>query len=353
MPTTPMSWAPPEYDPTTIDNDGTFVNRYDARKTLAYVTQDTNNVNNVFMLYWITTKCGKKYHLTSNAGLRGSQLLGTFISLNDLQDLTSRGASILHPGSGNPKRLELRSATQNITSPEDGDQWTNTHLDLDFVGIKLDVTLRPTGGNFYYGGGGGIQLVNRGPDPDGSTSLAGWSWYWANPTTRLIGKLAVDGKEMEIDTDQSYALFERQWGNFHIGKGYYALWFYLETGEVLISWCMEPTPEGVSKIAFASVWHPNGRHEMLPVGPKSRASDISVSPRTGLKYFNTFFLDLPCRNAHFTFDKWVRDGELIPAMEGQRDTYITISESYGEGTGLWDDKRVLIQGHVEQLSMMR
>ncbi|KAF5662773.1 hydroxyneurosporene synthase [Fusarium denticulatum] len=353
MPATPLSWAPPDYDPTTIDNDGTFVNRYDARKTLAYVTEDTNNVNNVFMLYWITTKCGKKYHLTSNAGLRGSQLLGTFISLNDLQDLTSRGASILHPGSGNPKRLELKSATQNITSPEDGDQWTNTHLDLDLVGIKLDVTLRPTGGNFYYGGGGGIQLVNRGPDPDGSTSLAGWSWYWANPTTRLTGKLVIDGKEMEIDTEQSYALFERQWGNFHIGKGYYALWFYLETGEVLISWCMEPTPDGVSKIAFASVWHPNGRHEMLPVGPKSRASDISISPRTGLKYFNTFFLDLPSRNAHFTFDKWVRDGELIPAMEEQRDKYITISESYGEGTGMWDDKQVLIQGHVEQLSMMR
>ncbi|KAF5649075.1 hydroxyneurosporene synthase [Fusarium tjaetaba] len=353
MPATPMPWDPPEHDPTTIDNDGTFVTRYDARKTLAYVTEDTNNVNNVFMLYWITTKCGKKYHLTSNAGLRGSQLLGTFISLNDLQDLTSRGASILHPGSGNPKRLELKSATQNITSPEDGDQWTNTHLDLDFVGIKLDVTLRPTGGNFYYGGGGGIQLVNRGPDPDGSTSLPGWSWYWANPTTRLTGKLVIDENEMEIDTKQSYALFERQWGNFHIGKGYYALWFYLETGEVLISWCMEPTPDGVSKIAFASVWHPNGRHEMLPVGPKSRASDISVSHRTGLKYFNSFFLDLPCRNAHFTFEKWVRDGELIPALEEQRDKYITISESYGEGTGMWDEKQVLIQGHVEQLSMMR
>ncbi|KAF5968955.1 hydroxyneurosporene synthase (CrtC) [Fusarium bulbicola] len=342
MPTTPMAWAPPEYDPTTIDNYGTLVNRYDARKTLA-----------VFMLCWITTKCGNKYHLTSNAGLRGSQLLGTFIYLNDLQDLTSRGASILHPGSGNPKRLELKSATQNITSPEDGDQWTNTHLDLDFIGIKLDVTVRPTGGNFYYGGGGGIQLVNRGPDPDSSTSLAGWSWYWANPTTRLTGKLVIDGKEMEIDTEQSYALFERQWGNFHIGKGYYALWFYLETGEVLISWCMEPTPDGVSRIAFASVWHPNGRHEMLPVGPKSRASDVSVSPRTGLKYFNTFFLDLPSRNSHFTFEKWVRDGELLPALEEQRDKYITISESYGEGTGLWDDKNVRIQGHVEQLSMMR
>uniref|UniRef100_A0A4E9ENY7 Uncharacterized protein n=1 Tax=Gibberella zeae TaxID=5518 RepID=A0A4E9ENY7_GIBZA len=132
MPGTTLSWAPPSYPPTTIENDGTFVNRYDARKTLAYVTTDTNNVNNVFMLYWYTTKEGLKYHLTSNAGLRGDKLLGTFISLNDLQDNTSCGASIIHPGFGNPDCLELKSATQNITSPEDGDQWTNTHLELDF-----------------------------------------------------------------------------------------------------------------------------------------------------------------------------------------------------------------------------
>ncbi|CAI6092856.1 unnamed protein product [Clonostachys chloroleuca] len=224
------------------------------------------------MLYWITTKDGHKYHLTSNAGLRGANLLGTFISLNDLQDLTSRGA-------------ELKSASQTITSPDAGDRWTGTHLWLDLAGVKLDVTLQPTGGNFYYGSSGGIQLSNRGPDPDGSAALPGWSWYW---------------------------------GNFHIGKGYYALWFYFESGEVLVSWSMEPNADGVLEIAFASVWHPNGWHEMLPVGPKSRASDIDVSPRTGVKYFNKFFLDLPARDAHFTFDKWVRDGELVPGLPEQR-----------------------------------
>ncbi|KAF4463963.1 hydroxyneurosporene synthase [Fusarium albosuccineum] len=275
MPATPLSWAPPEYAPTTADNDGpanfdeTCVNRYDARKTLAYVTTDTNNVNNVFMLYWITTKDGRKYHLTSNAGLRGTDLLGTFISLNDLQDLTSRGASILQPGSGNPDRLELKSATQNITSPVDGNQWTNTHLELDLVGIKLDVLLQPTGGNFYYGGGGGIQLTTRGPDPDGSTALPGWSWYWANPTTRLKGYLSIDGTQHEIDPEQSYALFERQWGNFHIGKGYYALWFYLESGEVLISWSMEPDLDGVSEIAFASIWHRTAGMKCCQLAPKA------------------------------------------------------------------------------------
>ncbi|KAH7378178.1 hypothetical protein BKA64DRAFT_767048 [Cadophora sp. MPI-SDFR-AT-0126] len=151
------SWAPPNYPPTIIETDGTSVNRYDVRKTLAYVDSSRNNVNNVFQLYWITTESGNKYHLTTNAGMVGSELLGTFVSLNDLQDLSARGASILLPGSGTSDHLQLRSAAQNITSPTDGDKWTNTRFTLDLAGIKLDTTLRPTGGNFYYGGNGGFN----------------------------------------------------------------------------------------------------------------------------------------------------------------------------------------------------
>jgi hypothetical protein len=169
----------------------------------------------------------------------------------------------------------------------------------------------------------------------------------------LKGALTIDGRSAKIDPAHSYALFERQWGNFHIGRGYYALWFYLETGEVLISWSMEPDLDGMSKTAFASIWHPSGLHEMVPVGPQSRASEITTSPTTGLKYFNYFFLDLPARNASFTFRKWITDGELVPSLEEQKETYITISESYGEGTGRWNGSEVKLQGHVEQLSMLR
>lgn len=130
------------------------------------------------MLYWITIKEGKKYHLTSNAGLNDSELLGTFLSLNDLQDCTSRGASILEPGAGNNDYINMRSASQSIVSPTDGDKWTNTSIKVNLAGVQLDVVIRPTGENFYYGGGGGVQLTTRGPDPDGSTAFPGWSWYW-------------------------------------------------------------------------------------------------------------------------------------------------------------------------------
>lgn len=44
----------------------------------------------VFMLYFITTKDGRKYHLTTNAGMRGSEKLGSFMSMNDLTEKRSR-----------------------------------------------------------------------------------------------------------------------------------------------------------------------------------------------------------------------------------------------------------------------
>ncbi|CAN9155603.1 unnamed protein product [Alternaria alternata] len=320
------------------------------------------------MLYFITTKDGRKYHLTTNAGMRGSEKLGSFISINDLTEKKSRGNSILEQGSGNPQVLAMKSVAQSVISPVDGDKWTGTHHTLALSGVRLDTILKPTGGNFYYGGGGGIQLMGRGPDPDYSTSLPGWSWYWvsspynmykllvlklynkANPTTRVSGTLTVDDVEYEIDTEQSFALFERQWGNFQVGKGYVALWLFLETGEVLNTWCMEPDVEGVTKVAFASVWHPNGLHEMIPVGPDTRFSGAHTSPATGLAYFTTFFLDLPARNACFTFNKWFQDGELEP-VEEQRNKYITIMESYGEGEGQWGSEGVKFYGHVEQLQL--
>ncbi|KAH7378179.1 hypothetical protein BKA64DRAFT_728495 [Cadophora sp. MPI-SDFR-AT-0126] len=113
------------------------------------------------------------------------------------------------------------------------------------------------------------------------------------------------------------------------------------------------TLNGVAKTAFASIWHPNGLHEMIPVGPKSRGWDITTSQTTGNKYFNSFFLDLLARNASFTFHKWVRQAELIPILPEQLNVHINISESYGEGTAQWNGKNIRIQGHIEQLSVLK
>lgn len=172
----------------------------------------------------------------------------------------------------------------------------------------------------------------------------------AKPNTRVSETLSIDGTTHKIDPKESFALFERQWGNFGVGKGHYLLCLFLETGEVLCPWSLEPELDGTAKIAFASIWHPNGLHEMIPVGPKSKAEDISASSKTGVKYFNKFFLDLTARNASFTFTKWIREAEITPTVE-QR--CIVISESYGEATARLDGRDIRVHGHVKQLSTLK
>ena len=78
---------------------------------------------------------------------------------------------------------------------------------------------------------------------------------------------------------------------------------------------MEPNAERVSEVAFASIYHPNGLHQTLPVGPSTRFTGLHTSQETGLKYFTTFFLDPPAINASFTFKKWCQAGELEPVSE--------------------------------------
>ena len=130
------------------------------------------------MLYNITTEDGKKFHLTTNAGMKGTERLGTFISLNDLQTMTGQGGTLMEAGAASSEHLNMHNDTQSVVSPNDGDKWTNTQHKLRLSGIELDTVLAPTGKNFYYGGSGGIQLMPSGIDVDPAYGIPGWSWYW-------------------------------------------------------------------------------------------------------------------------------------------------------------------------------
>jgi hypothetical protein len=77
-----------------------------------------------------------------------------------------------------------------------------------------------------------------------------------------------------------------------------------------------------------------------------------MSSSTGYKYFNRVFLDLPARNASFTFTKWFRNADLFPTLADQFYTYVNISEAYGEGMAEWNGKEVRFHG-LEQLLRLR
>lgn len=167
---------------------------------------------------------------------------------------------------------------------------------------------------------------------------------------RLNGTLTVNGEVLQVDYNQSFAYMERQAGTFDL-SGYYAFWLYLSNGLMIHSWVVGPTldvPYGVP--SFATVWYPNGLHEVVSVDPTSTASDIWISNSTRKTYFNKFVFNLSAKNASLTIEQAVRNRELgpLPGTQGY-----TISEAYGQGSGVWDGEEVQFFGHIEQLSSIR
>ncbi|KAH6662235.1 hypothetical protein B0J14DRAFT_687190 [Halenospora varia] len=307
------SFAPPSFEPSTIDNDGTHV----------------DHLKSVFFLIWLTTVDGRKYHITLAPNFIGDNQTSGIFGIEDLSTLTGTGATVFGPATGSNEALNLRSEYQNFTSPAGSDNFTNLYFTSDYAGVTVDMHFSPTGQNLYIGGSGGITLPSSGQDF--RTLMPGYSWYWANPTMRLNGTLTVNGEVLQVDYNQSFAYMERQTGTFDL-SGYYAFWLYLSNGLMIHSWVVGPTldvPYGVP--SFATVWYPSGLHEVVSVDPTSTASDIWISNSTGKTYFNKFVFNLSAKNASLTIEQAVRNRELgpLPGTQG----YI-ISEAYGQGSGV-------------------
>ncbi|KAG5657403.1 hypothetical protein KAF25_005967 [Fusarium avenaceum] len=303
-----------------------------------------------YFLLWLTTLDGRKYHICVDPILFGNTTTGAFYSLNDLNDpseFKSTGASYMGPGYGSSEALNFRSVPHNVTSPRGSDNFSTIALDTDFAGVKVNTIIHPTGKNMYYGGMGGI--VTPGFGDDYTTIPPGWSWYWANPHLQVTGTITLDGKPVSIDTAQSFGLLERQYGPFDVNtKGFYLFWAYLPNGVVVQVWVISPRADGTGPSGMATIWHPNGLHEVSPVDMSStRAWDVSVSKTTKREYFNKFNVALVARNARFSFEKPIRDAEIRPAP-GQ--TGLIVSESYCEGTVEWDNEVLPWFGHCEELS---
>ncbi|KAI9738283.1 MAG: hypothetical protein M1834_008781 [Cirrosporium novae-zelandiae] len=155
------SFAPPSFAPSTIDNDGTHVARYDVRKTMAWLDPNPENLNshvkNYFFIFWLTTVDGRKYHVTLAPNFYLSETTGIF-SLNDLSNLIAIGATVFAPGTGSNETLNFRSTIKNLNSPAGSDNYTDLYLTTDYAGVTVDLHLTPTGKNLYIGGSGGVTL---------------------------------------------------------------------------------------------------------------------------------------------------------------------------------------------------
>jgi hypothetical protein len=158
----------------------------------------------------------------------------------------------------------------------------------------------------------------------------------------------VDGEELQIDSDQSRGYFERQWGEFGIAGGHYGYWLYLSNGILIHGWVVGPTVEKPFGIpAWATIWHPNGIHEVLEVDNTTKGLNPWTSEYSGNNYFQDVELNLSQRNASFNIHQVIKNGEVgpLPGTEGYN-----ISEAYAQGDGVWENEHVTFYGHLEQLS---
>lgn len=122
----------------------------------------------------------REFHLTTYAGMKGTERLGTFISFNDMQAMTRRSGTLIKAGAASSEHLNMHNDTQSVVSPNNGHKWTKTRHKLRLSGIELGTVLAPTEINFYYCGSGGIQLMPNGNDVDPAYGIPGWSWYWVS-----------------------------------------------------------------------------------------------------------------------------------------------------------------------------
>lgn len=113
-----------------------------------------------------------------------------------------------------------------------------------------------------------------------------------------------------------------------------------------MSWNIFPDSNGHPESAWASVWHPNGLVEYLPVGEKTSASDVSTSA-SGRQYWNSFVLDLPAINSSLEIRQWSRNAEFV--ADGSP---LNLTESYAEGSGVWRGEWTTFVAHVEQAGAM-
>ncbi|RYC78747.1 hypothetical protein BFJ63_vAg18378 [Fusarium oxysporum f. sp. narcissi] len=265
-------------------------------------------------------------------------------AMDILKNLTSTASSPVGPGSGSSRSLNVLSQHLNLTSPMGSDNFGDLRLAAKWKGVETDMRLTPTGKNLFIGGSGGFTLPSYGGD-DYRTLIPGYTWYWGNPTMAVDGFITIDGKTSQIDTQNSFGYFERQWGDFNLTAGYVAVWAHLPNGDLLHTWVVEPDVNGHGSQAISTVWHPDGRHEVLAVD-FTRGSDIWVSKETGKNYFTEFEVGSSTAHSRLRMRQYSQATEVLP----ENDQGSIISEAYGEGEGTWEGQPVKFFGHLEQYS---
>src|SRR6202047_5351716 len=136
------------------------------------------------------------------------------------------------------------------------------------------------------------------------------NYEYALPSMRTTGSVVVDGKFYQV---AGVSWFDRQWGqmapSFWTEKHWSWMGISLDNGDRISLWDII---DGDKEHAFATLLHPDGRHQIVDVEPLAEgATSIWKSAATGHRYPTHWVVSIPMLKARLRVEPLVREQEVV------------------------------------------
>jgi len=247
-------------------------------------------------------------HLTS--GSNRLDLLVHYIRLTPPQaPVIQAMVSVLDPVTGKslseekdykPSETTFSTAALDVQTPAGGlsGHASAMHVTGRFQRINVDLTLAHQGPLLANLGTGILPFYG------------GINYEYALPSTKTTGSVVIDGKRYEVD---GVSWFDRQWGQMAPSFWAHMKWSWmgisLDNGERISLWDII---DGDKEHAFATLLHPDGRHEIVDVEPLAQgATSIWTSAATGHRYPTHWVVSIPTLKAHLRVEPLIREQEFV------------------------------------------
>ena len=267
-------------------------------------------------------------HLTS--GNSRLDLLVHYIRLTPPQGpLIQAMVSVLDPVSGKslseekdykPSETTFSTASLNVQTPSGGisGDASSMHVTAHFQRINVDLTLAHQGPLLANLGTGILPFYGD------------INYEYALPSMKTDGSVVIDGKRYQVD---GVSWFDRQWGQMAPSFWAHMQWTWmgisLGNGDRISLWDII---DGDREHAFATMLHPDGRHEVVDVEPVAQgATSIWTSAATGHRYPTHWVVSIPGLKARLRVEPLVREQEVVSPIG--RHKYEGASKVVGEIQG--------------------
>lgn len=235
--------------------------------------------------WWLASTvrgAGRNWGVQVMATLVEDETLVITTSVSDLDAGTTTGKSApIENGEFDVAtgRLDISSSRAALSIDDDGDIRVTGTVTED---ITFELTIRQTLPVVLNGGAASF------PFGDGRT------WQYSLPALAVTGTLTTAGDTFAVE---GRGWFDRQWCDLPLSKmaalSFTWMGLCLDNDDTLSIW--DFTPSNPERGAFATIVHPNGTHEIVPVEPVERAASDRRAATSGNNYPGRWRVSVPSR----------------------------------------------------------